>query len=434
MAPDRRGDAGRGDRPPGPAARLPGQHRATSGRSPTSGCSAARSSAMIDPAGDDPEPRRHGPRLLGPRRRWPPGRRHPPGLGHRHGHALRRGHRRHAARRRRAGRRRAPGRSQALQRHARSTYLFLLYFDTRAGYGDTGPYPCPTTAGSLLVRDFYRLGQSDFRWSSVAKDVPYHAPHRRARARRRRLHDHRLRHVETTPRGLPRPPRRLRAVHHRRRPPGSLAPVAARRARRRSSPPCARRSRPHYRNIAAMDRDEKIRCGAYVYFSFLKPFADDGRRRPTSSTGPCPATCRPSGTRFFSAMEGDERRRPSRTRSVLRALPGEPTVSLPGLGEPVVAGAPRDEGRHPAGRRAVLERVLVLRLHRTSRAPSAATCGSGCTRTWRTPGTGPAWSARAARSSPSSTTRCRCPTARVDGDPQPRACGPTTPSRRRSTT
>ena len=30
----------------------------------------------------------------------------------------------------------------------------------------------------------------------------------------------------------------------------------------------------HYRNIAAMTRDEKIRCGAYVYFSFLKPFAD----------------------------------------------------------------------------------------------------------------------------------------------------------------
>ena len=30
----------------------------------------------------------------------------------------------------------------------------------------------------------------------------------------------------------------------------------------------------HYRNIAAMDRDEKIRAGAYVYFSFLRPFAE----------------------------------------------------------------------------------------------------------------------------------------------------------------
>ena len=28
-----------------------------------------------------------------------------------------------------------------------------------------------------------------------------------------------------------------------------------------------------YRNIAAMTRDEKIACGAYVYFSFLRPFA-----------------------------------------------------------------------------------------------------------------------------------------------------------------
>jgi hypothetical protein len=30
----------------------------------------------------------------------------------------------------------------------------------------------------------------------------------------------------------------------------------------------------HYRKIAAMDRDEKIRAGAYVYFSFLRPFAE----------------------------------------------------------------------------------------------------------------------------------------------------------------
>jgi hypothetical protein len=30
----------------------------------------------------------------------------------------------------------------------------------------------------------------------------------------------------------------------------------------------------HYRRIAAMDRMEKIRCGAYVYFTFLRPFAE----------------------------------------------------------------------------------------------------------------------------------------------------------------
>ena len=42
-----------------------------------------------------------------------------------------------------------------------------------------------------------------------------------------------------------------------------------------SSPPSIRRVQAqHYRNIAAMDRDEMIRCGAYVYFSFLRPFAE----------------------------------------------------------------------------------------------------------------------------------------------------------------
>jgi len=30
----------------------------------------------------------------------------------------------------------------------------------------------------------------------------------------------------------------------------------------------------HYRDIAAMSRDEMIRCGAYVYFTFLRPFAE----------------------------------------------------------------------------------------------------------------------------------------------------------------
>ena len=49
----------------------------------------------------------------------------------------------------------------------------------------------------------------------------------------------------------------------------------------------------HYRAITAMTRDEKIRCGAYVYFSFLRPFAleagiADARARalhPTDDVG-----------------------------------------------------------------------------------------------------------------------------------------------------
>ena len=32
--------------------------------------------------------------------------------------------------------------------------------------------------------------------------------------------------------------------------------------------------RKHYRDIVAMDRDERIACGAYVYFTFLRPFAE----------------------------------------------------------------------------------------------------------------------------------------------------------------
>jgi len=30
----------------------------------------------------------------------------------------------------------------------------------------------------------------------------------------------------------------------------------------------------HYRNIVKMNRDEKIACGSYVYFTFLRPFAE----------------------------------------------------------------------------------------------------------------------------------------------------------------
>jgi hypothetical protein len=30
----------------------------------------------------------------------------------------------------------------------------------------------------------------------------------------------------------------------------------------------------HYRDIVAMDRDQRIACGAYVYFTFLRPFAE----------------------------------------------------------------------------------------------------------------------------------------------------------------
>jgi hypothetical protein len=126
---------------------------------------------------------------------------------------------------------------------------------------------------SLLVRDFYRLGEGDFPWSSVAKAVPYH--HLTAAlvledvqstftdfgTSNHTPEDYLDRLVGFglyTTDGLA---------------PGELRPVPADehddivRAVRTAQA-------QHYRNIAAMDRDEKIRAGAYVYFSFLRPFAE----------------------------------------------------------------------------------------------------------------------------------------------------------------
>ena len=51
-------------------------------------------------------------------------------------------------------------------------HLFLLYFDTRVGHADTGPYRLED-GRTLIVRDFYRLGESDFSWSGVAAGVPH---------------------------------------------------------------------------------------------------------------------------------------------------------------------------------------------------------------------------------------------------------------------
>src|SRR5207248_5487548 len=121
-------------------------------------------------------------------------------------------------------------------------------------------------------RDLYRLAHSDFPWSDVAAGVPYqnltaalvldgvdftvtdfgtsnHEPEAYL--------DHLVGYGLFTTDGMA---------------PGELRPVpldeiddivAAVRAAQAQ----------HYRNIAAMSRDEKIRAGAYVYFSFLRPFA-----------------------------------------------------------------------------------------------------------------------------------------------------------------
>lgn len=147
-------------------------------------------------------------------------------------------------------------------------FLFLLYFDTRAGYGDTGPYAVPGhPERTLLVRDLYRLGPSDLPWSDVCAGIPYrdltmslvleggsfeitdfgtsiHTPEDYL--------DRVVAFALHTPDGTPVPLDELDDI------------VAAVRAAQST----------HYRSIVAMDRMAKIRAGAYVYFSFLRPFAE----------------------------------------------------------------------------------------------------------------------------------------------------------------
>ena len=54
-----------------------------------------------------------------------------------------------------------------------TSYLFLMWFDTRSGYQDTGPYDL-RDGRVLLLRAMHKLGPSDFAWSgNVARDMPY---------------------------------------------------------------------------------------------------------------------------------------------------------------------------------------------------------------------------------------------------------------------
>ncbi|HVE93702.1 MAG TPA: hypothetical protein VNB24_02190 [Acidimicrobiales bacterium] len=151
------------------------------------------------------------------------------------------------------------------------SYLFLLYFDTRVGTGDSGPYALPD-GRTLVVRDFYELGPSRFWWSDVAREVPYrnltaglilegvdvkvndwgtsitnperYLPH---------LVGYSLFTTDTHDGSM-------RAV-----PLDELDAIAAEVRTAQAA---------HYRNVAAMSRAEKVRCGAYVYFTFLRPFAE----------------------------------------------------------------------------------------------------------------------------------------------------------------
>jgi len=182
-------------------------------------------------------------------------------------------------------------------------YLFLLYFDTRVGHGDTGPYVLDD-GRVLLVRDFYEMAESDFWWSDVARDVPY-----RNLTAAMVLDGVTIDRVTdfgtsyTTPEDFLEHLTGFALYTTDGMPPGSLRPVSL----DEMEPIVAAvrtAQRAHYRNITAMTRDEKIRCGAYVYFSFLRPFAlEAGVADLLDWT--VPRDTPPPLYEFISALEGD---------------------------------------------------------------------------------------------------------------------------------
>ncbi len=180
------------------------------------------------------------------------------------------------------------------------SYLFLLYFDTRVGTGDTGPYLLPD-GRVALVRDYYQLAQSDFSWSDVAANVPHQyltavfvldgvtidriTDFGTSNTTPEDYLDHTVGFALYTTDG------------------GLLRPVGLD-AMDVMVPAVRAAQSQHYRAIARMTRDDKIRCGAYVYFSFLRPFAlEAGIADELDWT--VPRDIDPLLYDMVSAMEGD---------------------------------------------------------------------------------------------------------------------------------
>ena len=153
-----------------------------------------------------------------------------------------------------------------------TSFCFLLYFDTRAGYQDTGPYPLPD-GRTLLVRHFSGIGVSHFPWSAeVCGAIP---------------HDNVLaafvldgvRHVEVTDWGtsITDPadylPHVAAAGVFATERGGTLTTLDVSTVDELAAS-VKRAQRALYRLVAGMSRAEKIDSGAYVYFTFLRPFAE----------------------------------------------------------------------------------------------------------------------------------------------------------------
>ena len=152
-----------------------------------------------------------------------------------------------------------------------TTFLFLLYFDTRAGYQDTGPYPL-ADGRVLLVRDFNRFGVSHFSWSrDVCAGLPY------SNLTFALVLDGGVR-VTANDWGtsITDPPDyfgHLSAAGVFTADDGALSPVAPGELEGIAKA-VKEAQRNLYRRIAGMSRREKLDAGAYVYFTFLRPFAE----------------------------------------------------------------------------------------------------------------------------------------------------------------
>jgi hypothetical protein len=150
-----------------------------------------------------------------------------------------------------------------------TSYLFLMWFDTRSGYQDTGPYELPD-GRIVLLRAMHKLGVSDFAWSGdVARDIPYDDL-----LAAFVLDGVRLR-VTDFGTSITEPEDYLTHVQ-------GFALFDIGNGTLQQIEPSAyddlravvkTTQKSLYRHIAAMEHREKLNAGAYVYFSFLRPFA-----------------------------------------------------------------------------------------------------------------------------------------------------------------
>jgi hypothetical protein len=151
-----------------------------------------------------------------------------------------------------------------------TSYLFLLWFDTRSGYQDTGPYVLDD-GRVMLLRAFNALGPSHFPWSAaVASGMPY------TDVLAAFVLDGVDLSVTDFGTSVTKPEDYLSnvaefglfdvssGVPQKVDADGADALAAA----------AKRAQRELYRMIAGMERRAKIDAGAYVYFSFLRPFAE----------------------------------------------------------------------------------------------------------------------------------------------------------------